>query len=939
MNLRKGSGHELVEEVQRTLRERGFDPGSVGGVYDEGTRAAVVAFQQEHDLDPDGTVGEETLSALDLEADLPAPEFERAAFRSLLAANPNYFGNLSGVPYDPVEELVTETGYEELVCLGYDPGHERLDAVVHVKREYGYHGDVCSEGSTEYVRFYVDWENDGTWEDVGLASTDVYDIPGEKPLEYAVSHALDPDEKPCSVEQLPAVRAVLSWNHPPPAGQPNYTPVWGNVLDARIQIAPTDAPALGDLFDEFDVDPDLLSAIDPNQPVTLSPPSPSVPELLTAYQGTDVPEHRTTFTELQSLVEGPTTIDDPELGIAAQPFPDPGFDFDFDFDFDLDLDIGDLLDDLAETATNTTYEELDCLGLEDDRLAGVLTIKRPTGYLGGLCTEGSDEYVAFWEWREDTSTWEYLGTTGVAVHDIDGMPSDGLQYSVSLPVDLSHRRRPCGEGASTVRIRAIASWQTPPPTGDPFWSPTWGNRMETRVHVPPGPAVDEGERVPSMHYVGNMNVCDIDQPSGLANGVGRGVSGDDSPFGGKVYISGFISNPPEVMDGADPVEYRVLVRPHDPSLTLSENPWQPVTDPFTVRVTEQTGPTSLPTTNIKIRQRPDEDGFFEYLVDRSGWKWRSVDAPAGDILAVWDTGGKNGRWEIKVEARLPEDGTIVPAQPVDCAGGGQRRKVIVELDNVGPTADIEITGYERDGDVVPAEECETFLVGDVIHGTYQGTDVNYDDVGYFGHLRLRVRPGGPANGATVDPHRRSHTEASVPETGIEDGEWRLETEWTENGTTKRMKPCGYIVENDAWDRTIVNSTGRGRHDEEAVGFCLDESLAAEPDGGPLTVGALHVDSGADDFEALNDEWVEFENPGDEPVDLSGWIVRDEVNHTYAFPKGFVLDPGSTVRLRTGSGEDTESELYWGSKSPVWNNTGDTVLVYDGDGNLAAKEAY
>src|SRR2546429_2310074 len=53
---------------------------------------------------------------------------------------------------------------------------------------------------------------------------------------------------------------------------------------------------------------------------------------------------------------------------------------------------------------------------------GPLTIKRPNGYSGGLCTAGSQEYVAFWvDWG---SGWSYAGTTSVSVHDIGGVRSE-----------------------------------------------------------------------------------------------------------------------------------------------------------------------------------------------------------------------------------------------------------------------------------------------------------------------------------------------------------------------------------------------------------------------------------------------------------------------------------------------------------------------------------
>lgn len=68
-------------------------------------------------------------------------------------------------------------------------------------------------------------------------------------------------------------------------------------------------------------------------------------------------------------------------------------------------------------------------------------------------------------------------------------------------------------------------------------------------------------------------------------------------------------------------------------------------------------------------------------------------------------------------------------------------------------------------------------------------------------------------------------------------------------------------------------------------------------------------------------------------DLSGWKLVDEKKHTYSLPDGFILKAGKTVTVHTGSGTDTDTDLYWGRKWAVWNNDGDTAYLYDASGNL------
>ena len=57
------------------------------------------------------------------------------------------------------------------------------------------------------------------------------------------------------------------------------------------------------------------------------------------------------------------------------------------------------------------------------------------------------------------------------------------------------------------------------------------------------------------------------------------------------------------------------------------------------------------------------------------------------------------------------------------------------------------------------------------------------------------------------------------------------------------------------------------------------------------------------------------------------------------PDGYTLPAGETVTLHTGSATDTQTDLCWGSGSPVWNNGGDTVSVRNSDGDIVREETY
>jgi competence protein ComEC len=118
-----------------------------------------------------------------------------------------------------------------------------------------------------------------------------------------------------------------------------------------------------------------------------------------------------------------------------------------------------------------------------------------------------------------------------------------------------------------------------------------------------------------------------------------------------------------------------------------------------------------------------------------------------------------------------------------------------------------------------------------------------------------------------------------------------------------------------------------------------QTATQQATGGKLAISSVNADAAGDDGDNLNDEYVVFENTGGETLGLSGWTVSDEADHRYTFPDGVTLPAGETLTLHTGSGTDTESDLYWGSGQPIWNNAGDTVIVTKPDGTEVLREEY
>lgn len=699
-------------------------------------------------------------------------ERERVQFRALILANPNYFGNIKVSPFKPVLNIQGNTTYEEIGCVGFQPQFNRLEAVVYVKQPFGYGGDVCSNGTPEYVRFYLSGDNGATWQDVGLTSFTAYDIPkdttGEKRLEYAVTLPISPSKKFCFINNLCLVRAILSWNVPPPPNEPNFTPVWGNVHNTHIQIDPIKFIVLGDLLNEAKIKPDVAATLDLTQPVTAAKPKAlGATELHVLYKDKDVEPHRFALAELQQLISQPTLSE--SLMATGSKGVLSG----------IGINLAEIIGNLFPTDGNTRYEELECVGLNpnQDTLVGIIRVKQSSGYSGGPCTAGSREFVTFWADFNNNGIFETcLGTTSVNVYDVNNIPRDGLEYAVFLPVNLNKYRQPCEKGPKVVRIRAILSWQVPAPCFNPNYIPIWGNREETLIHISPG-SVQTGH-APFIETVGNMDVPKISPVTGLANGGSKlGFTAQDSPFGGWVVIAGHLANTADISSGAAPLKYRISVS--DDNFVTEQR----LTNNFDVGRTQLLN--GVWSFLADITQSVDGDDFYTYREDLVNGLGNAQIFVSGNTLAKWQTAGLTGTWKIRIEAKDAAN-NIYPGNVVT-----------VRLDNQAPQfppGSFKITSG--------GGSCADFVIGNVIEGEYAVTDE------HFGSLNLAVLP---ALGGNFTSPALPRTYPTVPTTG-ESGTWKLDT--------TGMPKCGYVIRLSAKDRTIVDSGGIGFYNETFVGLCL-----------------------------------------------------------------------------------------------------------------------
>jgi hypothetical protein len=103
----------------------------------------------------------------------------------------------------------------------------------------------------------------------------------------------------------------------------------------------------------------------------------------------------------------------------------------------------------------------------------------------------------------------------------------------------------------------------------------------------------------------------------------------------------------------------------------------------------------------------------------------------------------------------------------------------------------------------------------------------------------------------------------------------------------------------------------------------------------LARGKIRYDSPGTDRgskTSLNAEYVVIKNTGTTTRSLTGWTVRDKAHHVYTFPS-FKLKPGKSVKLHSGKGSNTSSNLYWDRGWYVWNNDGDKAILRSSSGTL------
>lgn len=700
-------------------------------------------------------------------------------------------------PLGFIDQLKAHNGivhWEELECVGFNPEISRLEAVVCIKQSAGYSGNLCANGSTEYIRFFIDWKDGSGFQDVGLTSFKAYDISDvpagpQHPLKHMVFLDLDANQyqKCCKTEVLPEVRAVLSWNQIPSLN-PNDMPIYGNRRDANIQLDPKwSLQCLLGSLELSEINTNVFEKIDLNKELAQKLPSPvPISALQEKYKKAKVPDHRMVYQVVQPLLKP-----DQKISQAIQQA-------DFSSLYDLKIDLSAIIKQLQNENANTSYEELVCAGLNTatDTLGAVIHVKKPIGYSGDLCQSGSKEYVAFWaDWNNDGSFDEYLGTADVNVHDIEDVPAEGLFYGVFLNVNLTDKIKACID-PNIIRIRAVLSWGTPPSTTDSNDLNYWGNRLDEVVRIRHGQG---GTGLLDLIYsVANVPVENIDPTthlaypsSGMLNPNNCSQAPMDRPMGGLVSIRGRIYN--SGAPGA--VHYQVQVAP------AGTGNWIPATNTATYRLAHPNP--ADPLFPLEIKTINSADGWFPY---QENWNTSPPILEQGALLANWNTGSINGIYDIRLAYTTDYPG-LNPANILY----SDVMTVVIDNDDftVNPNAGSVVNGsYDLDI-VIDGGDCHSYAQGEVINGHLRARDK------HFWKWALELQPSTHSHGLQANPQCKTY--ASLIDQGPGNGAWQLSTTQGANS----LDPCGYTLTLRAWDRAILNSNGAVMHSgSKAVGFSI-----------------------------------------------------------------------------------------------------------------------
>ncbi|TDD31275.1 esterase [Actinomadura sp. KC06] len=113
-----------------------------------------------------------------------------------------------------------------------------------------------------------------------------------------------------------------------------------------------------------------------------------------------------------------------------------------------------------------------------------------------------------------------------------------------------------------------------------------------------------------------------------------------------------------------------------------------------------------------------------------------------------------------------------------------------------------------------------------------------------------------------------------------------------------------------------------------------------PAANGVVVDSVFPNPSGDDVQPENSEHVVLRNTTSRPVDVSGGYLRDQAGNLMRIGRGYVVGPGSLLRVHVGPGTNRPDAYYNGLTTGFLNNTsGDTVSFFAADHSLLDIGSY
>src|SRR5437879_1918633 len=95
-----------------------------------------------------------------------------------------------------------------------------------------------------------------------------------------------------------------------------------------------------------------------------------------------------------------------------------------------------------------------------------------------------------------------------------------------------------------------------------------------------------------------------------------------------------------------------------------------------------------------------------------------------------------------------------------------------------------------------------------------------------------------------------------------------------------------------------------------------------------SVAKIVIDRECSKLADPTDEYVRLTHADTGPAEMSNWVLRNVLGRSYNFPPGFTLPLGQTVKVHTGAGADSATDLHWAYRvNPAWEK-GDKLTLHN-----------